>query len=533
MLRVPRALSSRRSHRCGKTDPSNSGDAVQPTPSDEPPADERAPSTDAEPTSHRRRSTYSSDRVPLDGQTCDHLDMEAEVEALAWVTAAKDIDPPARDRAVRRLGNRQEHVHAAFMHERIEGITKEARAAPSDRQRDLRTIPPASTSARSRSTPGTHADANCWASPRDLHLPGAGSAGWEGADRQPAEYVELVHQLETTRSLREEAEQRQDAAREERARRIDELDGVRRSRHETAEALAAGTVDRKLVVRHRRPERAREVVSVVGGSVNAAELGEWLSIVLTDPEFLNKAVAAIPDELVRSRLSPLLEDAAFRERLAKAATSPVVRRELVEALVKGAGSGSPATDDVAQAGPSPGHRLHGCPRPQEGGRRASPFARQLVYLLRHAPLAIRNWRIAAVVLVGLAVAVGGVAAVLLNVNQVVAASPHSVASSRLLVRSGRASRSGPCATRSASRSTRSRLLRSGNWRCWTRRNRRSSEMSRRRRPTSTKPNASSTTSARAWAALPLHRGARPSRPTTSRTSGSSPRFGRTSSGSRS
>ena len=391
-----------------KTDPLISSDAAQRTPSDEP---------SAEPATHRRRSTYSSDRVPLDGQIRDHLDMEAEVEALSWVTVAKDIDPPLAIGLFGAWGTGKS-TFMQLMQEKVKDLTKKARTARQDPEKPQDY--PACEHVRQITFNAWHyADANLWASLvtyifEELARPGGKRIANE-------EYVELVHQLETTRSLREEAEQRQDAAREERARRIDELDGVRRSRHETAEALAAGTVDPKLVVTDPGLlKRAGEVMSVVGGSVKSAELGEWLSIVLTDPEFLNKAVAAIPDELMRSRLEALLEDAAFRERLSKAATSPIARQELVSELVKRAGSDGAPSDDVARLGQALATAYTDAVVLKQAAQELSSFARQVVYLLRHVPLAIQNWRIAAVVVLGLAVAVGGVAAVLLNINQVVA-----------------------------------------------------------------------------------------------------------------
>ena len=371
----------------------------------------------AEPTVGRRRSTYSSDQVAADGQVRDHLNMDAEVEALSWVTVAKDIDPPLAIGLFGAWGTGKS-TFMQLMQEKVKDLTRKARAARQDPEKPQDY--PACEHVRQITFNAWHyADANLWASLvtyifEELARPGGKRIANE-------EYVELVHQLETTRSLREEAEQRQDAAREERARRIDELDGVRRSRHETAEALAAGTVDPKLVVTDPGLlKRAGEVMSVVGGSVKSAELGEWLSIVLTDPEFLNKAVAAIPDELVRSRLKALLEDAAFRERLAKAATSPIARQELVSALVKGADSDGAPTDDVARLGQALATAYTDAVVLKQAAQELSTFARQVVYLLRHVPLAIQNWRIAAVVVVGLAVAVVGVAAVLLNINQVVA-----------------------------------------------------------------------------------------------------------------
>jgi tRNA A37 threonylcarbamoyladenosine biosynthesis protein TsaE len=285
-----------------------------------------------------RRSGYSSDMVPSAGPVPDHLQMQAEVDALAWVVSARDATPPLSIGLFGAWGTGKS-TFMRLMQTRIDEIAAEARASRANLEDH-----PACEHVRQITFNAWHyADSNLWAS-LVTHI------FEELAELAPgevsSEYRNLVDRLATTRSMRQDAQARKDLAGEERTRRLGQLDDVKRERTEKARNLERGVVDPSLVLGDQELHaRARELQGTYGSRQPAAGLAAgsisaWLSSILGDPSMLRRAVEIIPIPSTRDALLAVLDRPDVKDALARIAKDSDALGELVDFIATGVPTGT-------------------------------------------------------------------------------------------------------------------------------------------------------------------------------------------------
>jgi hypothetical protein len=287
-----------------------------------------------------RRAGYASDSVPdelqKDQHLEDHLGMKREVEALSWVVAARDVDPPLSVGLFGDWGSGKSYF-MRLMVEQVKGIAKDAQAEEAAQAKD-KTRPkfPAYPHIRQITFNAWHyVDANLWASLvtyifEELARPGG---------RQPDQEVEhLLGQLQTTQLLTQEAEARKAQAQAERRQRTEELEKVKRQRMGRVKELEQGRVRHPAILTDedvrgratklaeqsprsdRPPLRPSEVVDLADGAAQ----------VMKDPELLRRSMELVPDDDARRRLLDLADDPAVRDGLSDLAADRATVGQLAQ-----------------------------------------------------------------------------------------------------------------------------------------------------------------------------------------------------------
>ena len=282
------------------------------------------------------RAGYASDTVPsaLKDPLEDHLGMEQEVEAISWVVAATDIDPPLSVGLFGDWGTGKSY----FMR-LMEQCVKQIAATARHEHEAGRDFPACSYVRQITFNAWHYVDANLWASLVTRILEQLAEPEPETPQAEQ-EVANLLKRLQTTQVLRQEAEAKKDAAEDERRQRTDKLEQVKRRRMAQVKHLRRGQVDRKdllLVwnedIRDRAATLARETSAASRRHVQettAADLPGDMAEIASDPSLLREIVDLIPDEKTRSRLLALVDDDAVRAGLSKLAADPDKVKQLAQ-----------------------------------------------------------------------------------------------------------------------------------------------------------------------------------------------------------
>jgi hypothetical protein len=280
------------------------------------------------------RAGYASDTVlsGLNDPLEDHLGMEQEVEAISWVVAATDIDPPLSVGLFGDWGTGKSY----FMR-LMEQCVKQIKATALHEHEAGRDFPACSHIRQITFNAWHYVDANLWAS-LVTHI------FEELAKREPEspqaeqEVENLLKRLQTTQVLRREAEEKKKAAGEEKRRRTSELEKVKRRRMAQVKDLRRGQVDRKDLlldeeIRDRAATLAEETPAAArrhAQETTAADLPEDLAKIADDQSFLRQIVELIPDEETRSKQLAFVNNDAVRAGLSRLAADPDKVRQLAQ-----------------------------------------------------------------------------------------------------------------------------------------------------------------------------------------------------------
>ena len=283
------------------------------------------------------RAGYASDTVPSDLKDPleDHLGMEREVEAISWVVAATDIDPPLSVGLFGDWGTGKSYF-MRLMERSVGQIAATARHEH-EAYRDF----PACSYVRQITFNAWHyVDANLWASLVTYIFEELAKPDPETPQAEQ-EVANLLEQLQTTQVLRQEAEDKKKAAGEERRRRTSELEQVKRRRMAQVKGLRRGQVDRKDLlldqdIRDRATTLAKQTPATArrhAQETTAANLPDDMAKIANDQSYLREFVELIPDEETRSKLLVFVDDDAVRAGLSTLAAD----QEKVEQLAQLAG----------------------------------------------------------------------------------------------------------------------------------------------------------------------------------------------------
>jgi cell division protein FtsB len=156
------------------------------------------------------------------------------------------------------------------------------------------------------------------------------------------QYQRLLERLETSQTLRREAEQKRELATHERLERTEQLARVKHERSEAhRDAARGGAHVKALAPTGELPQIADRVADELRGAgaaigsevVSAAEIRDGVASLIEDPELLRRAIGAIPDETTRARLLNVLGEPRINELLSSAARGTRTRDNLLRVLV--------------------------------------------------------------------------------------------------------------------------------------------------------------------------------------------------------
>ena len=296
-----------------------------------------------------QRAGYASDTVPSDLE--DRLDMVQEVEAISWVIAATDVDPPLSVGLFGDWGTGKSY----FMRLMERCVAQIAATARHEHEAD-QDFPACSYVRQITFNAWHYVDANLWPS-LVTHIFEELAKPDPETPQAEQEVANLLERLQTTQVLRQEAEDKKKAAGEERRRRTSELEQVKRRRMAQVRDLRRGQVDRKDLlldqdIRDRATTLAKQTPATArrhAQETTAANLPDYMAKIANDQSYLREFVELIPDEdeetrskllvcvdddAVRAGLSTLAADQKKVEQLAQLAGDPQLREKAI-ALIPG------------------------------------------------------------------------------------------------------------------------------------------------------------------------------------------------------